>query len=166
MRLARVVWILSGIAIVGAGITVGVGPFRIPDRLDASMEQTSTSPAYEDALGAYFSLCDGPVRMTCVVDGDTFWFRGDKIRIADIDAPEISEPECSLEREVGELSRDRLLALLNAGSFTLTAGSRGTDRYGRKLRQVWRSGESLGVRLVEEGLARRWEGPDIDWCKG
>ncbi len=43
---------------------------------------------------ARFSLCDGPVRVNCVVDGDTFWFRGDKIRIADIDAPEIVSPRC------------------------------------------------------------------------
>nr|MDX8317344.1 thermonuclease family protein [Agrobacterium rosae] len=34
-----------------------------------------------------FSMCNGGHRITCVVDGDTFWFRGEKIRIADIDTP-------------------------------------------------------------------------------
>lgn len=162
MRLLRVPFAIVGIiATCGGWLALGERLGR-PERTVA----TSQPPDHDDPVAATFTLCDGPVRTTCVVDGDTFWFRGDKIRIADIDAPEISEPECSSEREVGELSRDRLLALLNAGSFTLTAGSRDTDRYGRKLRQVWRSGKSLGVRLVEEGLARRWEGPDIDWCKG
>jgi endonuclease YncB( thermonuclease family) len=36
-----------------------------------------------------------------VVDGDTFWFRGEKIRIADIDTPELSPPRCERERERG-----------------------------------------------------------------
>jgi endonuclease YncB( thermonuclease family) len=162
MRLLRIPFAIVGIiAACGGWLTLGERLGR-PERAVA----TSQPPDYDDPVAATFTLCDGPVRTTCVVDGDTFWFRGDKIRIADIDAPEISEPECSSEREVGELSRSRLLALLNAGSFTLTAGSRDTDRYGRKLRRVWRSGESLGVRLVEEGFARRWDGPDIDWCQG
>ena len=53
-----------------------------------------------DRHEARFSLCDGPVRVNCVVDGDTFWFRGDKIRIADIDAPEIVAPRCRDECRV------------------------------------------------------------------
>lgn len=161
MRLLRVPFAIVGIiAACGGWLTLGEQLER-PERAVATWQP----PNYDDAVAATFTLCDGPVRTTCVVDGDTFWLRGDKIRISDIDAPEISEPECSSEREVGELSRDRLLALLNAGSFTLTAGSPDTDRYGRKLRRVWRSGESLGVRLVEEGFAGRRDGPDIDWCQ-
>ena len=38
-----------------------------------------------------FAVC-GMVRRTCVVDGDTIWLEGVKIRIADIDTPEISQP--------------------------------------------------------------------------
>ena len=106
------------------------------------------------------------MRANCVVDGDTFWFSGEKIRIADIDAPEISEPECPAERQLGEITRDRLLQMLNEGRFRLTAGWRDEDRFGRKLRIVSRSGKSLGERLVEEGLARRWNGPDFSWCDG
>lgn len=113
-----------------------------------------------------FALCAGPVRANCVVDGDTFWFRGEKIRVADIDAPETSHPACAAERQVGEVGRDRLLAMLNEGRFSLTAGWRDEDRYGRKLRIVSRAGRSLGERLVEKGLARRWHGPDFGWCDG
>ena len=117
-----------------------------------------------DRHEARFSLCDGPVRVNCVVDGDTFWFRGDKIRIADIDAPEIVAPRCRDERQVGELARDRLLVLLNAGAFSLSSGWRDTDRYGRKLRTVERAGRSIGEMLVEDGLERRWGEPRRDWC--
>ena len=113
---------------------------------------------------ARFALCDGPIRVNCVVDGDTFWFKGDKIRIADIDAPEIFSPHCRDEKHVGETARDRLLELMNAGGFTLVSGWRDTDRYGRKLRTVTRNNRSLGEMLVEDGLARRWNGPERDWC--
>ncbi|WP_408581459.1 thermonuclease family protein [Bradyrhizobium barranii] len=90
--------------------------------------------------------------------------RAHKIRIADIDAPEIFSPHCRDERQAGEIARDRLLVLLNAGSFTLVSGWRDTDRYGRKLRTVTRADRSLGEKLVEEGLARRWNEPRRDWC--
>ncbi len=73
-----------------------------------------------DTLRASFALCDTGRRMTCVVDGDTFWLDGVKIRIADIDAPEISQPACREERVAGEAAKLRLLQMLNAGEFSLT----------------------------------------------
>lgn len=139
-------------------------PEEFPIRERPSGEFTITPPPRSDALSATFKLCDGPIRKNCVVDGDTFWFKGDKIRVADIDAPEISAPNCEDEKAVGEIARDRMLELLNAGGFTLQSGWRDTDRYGRKLRTVTRDRESLGEKLVEEGLARRWDEPRRNWC--
>jgi len=46
---------------------------------------------FQQASSPQFAIC-GTVRRTCVVDGDTFWLDGNKIRIADIDTPEISQP--------------------------------------------------------------------------
>lgn len=135
-----------------------------PDGTVAGIVALAGATVSADTLAARFDLCAGAVRINCVVDGDTLWFRGEKIRVADIDAPEISQPACAAERQAGEMSRDRLLAMLNEGSFSLAAGSRDEDRYGRKLRVVSRSGRSLGERLVDEGLARRWNEPDIRWC--
>lgn len=126
----------------------------------------SEKPAAQsaDPLRASFSLCAGGVRLNCVVDGDTFWFGGQKIRIADIDAPELSPPRCAHEAELGEAAKRRLLVLLNGGSFSLERGWRDEDRYGRKLRTVKRNGHSLGGLLVAEGLARRWNGARRPWC--
>ena len=138
----------------------------LPASETPTVSTLTAPPILDDVRPGSFALCTGPVRANCVVDGDTFWFRGEKIRIADIDAPEISEPECPAERQAGEMGRDRLLKMLNAGRFNLTAGWRDEDRFGRKLRIVSRSGKSLGDRLVEEGLARRWNGPDFGWCGG
>ena len=70
--------------------------------LAASAAPTPTSGAARiaripDREVASFTQCAGPARVTCVVDGDTFWYRGLKIRIADINAPELSSPSCAHE---------------------------------------------------------------------
>jgi endonuclease YncB( thermonuclease family) len=117
-----------------------------------------------DRERAMFARCSGPVRVSCVVDGDTFWYRGAKIRVADINTPEVSEPGCAAEAELGERATRRFIALLNAGPFTLEPVERATDRYGRKLFVVTRGGESLGATLEAEGLAEHWHGHRRDWC--
>lgn len=111
-----------------------------------------------------FAVC-GTIRQTCVVDGDTIWLDGTKIRIADIDTPEISSPQCDAEYERGIRARDRLVVLLNGGEFELRQiGNRDEDQYGRKLRVIMRSGRSLGDQLVSENLARTWTGRRESWC--
>ena len=112
-----------------------------------------------------FNICAGPVRRTCVVDGDTIWLEGEKIRIADVDTPEISEPKCQSEYDRGISARDRLADLLNEGEFdVLPIGGRDQDGYGRKLRVLVRNGQSIGDQLVREGLARTWTGRREPWC--
>jgi micrococcal nuclease len=117
-----------------------------------------------DSEAASFARCSGPVRTDCVVDGDTFWYSGEKFRIADINTPELSEPQCGREAELAERATLRLTQLLNAGPFTLEPVERETDRYGRTLRVIRRGGESLGLRLVTEGLAEHWKGYRSGWC--
>ncbi|AXO68563.1 thermonuclease family protein [Agrobacterium tumefaciens] len=120
----------------------------------------------QDSQSASFVICGDSHRTNCVVDGDTFWFEGKKIRIADIDTPELSPPRCEAERIKGEAAKSRLLTLLNAGKFSLSAGFRDEDKYGRKLRTVSRAGNSLGDVLIKEGLARPWDGARHGWCQG
>lgn len=113
---------------------------------------------------ARFAACSGPVRTNCVVDGDTFWYGGEKIRLADINTPEVGEPKCAAEAALGAQATERLTALLNAGPFSLEPIDRDTDKYGRALRIVTRDGESVGEALVDEGLAERWKGYRGGWC--
>jgi micrococcal nuclease len=115
-------------------------------------------------LAAAFALCGAGPRTTCVVDGDTFWLNGEKVRLADIYAPETSRPACGAEARRGAAATRRLIALLNQGPVDLHAGSRDRDRYGRLLRIVSRNGRSLGEQLVTEGLAERWKGRRGSWC--
>jgi len=100
-----------------------------------------------------------------VIDGDTFDYDGVRIRIADIDTPEV-RGRCAYEIELAARATDRLEALLGEGAFELRPlpSGRDEDRYGRKLRIVTRDGQSLGDTLVSEGLARTWTGRREPWC--
>jgi micrococcal nuclease len=111
-----------------------------------------------------FSLCGGRGQSNCVVDGDTIWYAGVKIRLADIDTPEVFSPKCASEAALGRRATERLQELLNAGPFEVVPIERDADRYGRKLRILERHGRSLGDILIAEGLARRWDGARRSWC--
>lgn len=117
-----------------------------------------------DALSARFGFCHSGGGTNCVVDGDTFWLKGEKYRIADIDTPETHGPRCAAEGALGARATNRLQDLLNAGPFMLESTGRNVDRYGRRLRVVTRGGESIGGMLVDEGLARPWGGARQPWC--
>ena len=116
------------------------------------------------SAAALFTLCGAAPRQTCVVDGDTFWLAGEKVRMAEINAPETVQAGCPSERQRGEAAKLRLLALLNAGPVELVDDARSRDRYGRRLAVVTRRGASLGTQLVNEGLAEPWRGRRSSWC--
>ena len=122
--------------------------------------------ARTDTISAQFPRCAAGPRVTCVVDGDTIWLEGTKIRLADIDTPETGRPRCPAEAARGEDATRRLQALLNRGAFLLLPApdGRDEDRFGRKLRVIARNGESLGAILVREDLARPWGGRRRGWC--
>jgi endonuclease YncB( thermonuclease family) len=111
-----------------------------------------------------FTVCVRAAQQNCVIDGDTIRYRGVKIRLEDIDAPEVFSPRCASEARLGQRAAERLLDLMNAGPFQLVGGARDEDRYGRKLRVIQRDGRSLGDTLIAEGLARRWDGARRPWC--
>lgn len=146
---------LAGLAL--AQLSSAGGPLP---KLPQIIEERPTG----DSVTRYFALCDRVRRDDCVIDGDTFAFRGERIRIADIDAPETHPPRCAQEARLGEAATRRLQGLLSAGPFSLRAEGRDADRYGRKLRTVIREGQSIGAVLVSEGLARTWTGRRLPWC--
>ncbi|WP_394689190.1 thermonuclease family protein [Hoeflea sp.] len=121
--------------------------------------------AKDEAVAVSYERCGTGVRINCIVDGDTLWSNGVKIRVADIDAPEISKPRCAAEKVLGERATTRLIQLVNTAPFQMRAWpGRDEDKYGRKLWVLIRDGRSLGDILVSEGLARTWTGKREPWC--
>ena len=119
-----------------------------------------------DREEAYFPVCSGPTRETCVVDGDTIWYRGEKIRLVGFDTPETSNPGCAREARLGGQATLRLQAWLNEGAFSLTPNPEGRaeDRYGRSLLVASRGGANVAEVLLAEGLAERRGGRGNVWC--
>ncbi|MBC7987345.1 MAG: thermonuclease family protein [Sphingomonadaceae bacterium] len=113
-----------------------------------------------------FPACVGSVRINCVVDGDTFWIGGAKVRILDIDTPELSPPRCAEEERLGLAAKERLGELLSAGPVELASapGEDDRDHYGRLLRTVHIGGRSVGDTLIAEGLARPYGSGRRAWC--
>ena len=114
------------------------------------------------ALAQAMPICGDGRRVTCVVDGDTFWLDRTKYRIADIDAPEVGRPGCPAELALGRQATLRLAELLVDGRFEVQPT--GLDKVGRTLAIVNRDGRSIGMELVRERLAQVWGGPVRNWC--
>jgi endonuclease YncB( thermonuclease family) len=131
----------------------------IPETLLSKMEIPSSAGPARD-----FGSCHVGGGTNCVVDGDTLYLDGVKIRVADIDAPETHDPKCGGEKLLGDRATRRLRQLVNSGEVTLEAIDRDEDRYGRKLRIVLVDGQSVGDTLVGEGLARPYDGGRRSWC--
>ncbi len=113
-------------------------------------------------IAAVLAVCAPGPRDNCVHDGDTVWLAGEKIRIADIDTPELNG-RCEHERRLALRAKNRLVELLNAGEFEIARAGR--DRYGRTLATLRTSGHSIGDQLVSEVLARTWSGRREPWCR-
>ena len=108
--------------------------------------------------------CGSAKRVTCVVDGDTIWFKGEKIRMMGYDTPEPTTNICGGQREIDLATKasDRLVELLNTNQFTIARD--GKDKYGRTLAIVRIGDRDVGDILVEENLARSWPDGAEFWC--
>lgn len=140
-----------------------VDPYAEARRSRAILEaQERAPPPLEPVIGSGPTAAGGYVR---VIDGDTFVYAGTRIRIADIDTPEV-HGRCPEESALAAQATWRLGVLLGQGPFELhrLPSGRDHDRYGRELRIVTRGGQSLGNVLVAEGLARTWTGRREPWC--
>jgi micrococcal nuclease len=156
----------SLLAPLSAGLAVGASvglAILYPPNLPA-LDLTSLLPTAFANPAPRFSLCVTGSGTNCVVDGDMFWNEGVQIRVADIDSPEIHPPRCTREADLGHRAALRLQELLNEGRFQLQTKGRDQDRHRHKLRVITRDGQSLGLLLVNEGLARKRTGKRQSWC--
>ena len=160
-------WNPSGTTIFNIGMAAFAVFWFAPDYLGygaQSMPLAASTAGATDTESARFSFCHSGGGTNCVVDGDTIWYQGNNIRIADIDTPETHQTRCVREAELGTAATQQLQTLLNAGAFSFEKIDRDTDPYGRQLRVLTRGGESIGGILVDDGLARWYEGGRRSWC--
>lgn len=148
-------------------VWIGLVGFVFYSDSDLHGLQSVNSPMGQSLISAdqKFTFCSDGSQRYCVVDGDTIRFAGIKIRVADIDTPEIHDYKCEQELKRGLRAKSRLLELVNEGPFEIVStGGDDVDQYGRKLRRLMRDGLSLGESLVDEGLARLHAGRRRSWC--
>jgi micrococcal nuclease len=98
---------------------------------------------------------EGRAVVASITDGDTLRLtNGQRVRLLQIDAPELFSREC-----YGRASRAALLRIAPPGSrVELEADPKldAVDRYGRLLRYVWRGATNANVALVRQGAAAPW----------
>lgn len=146
-------WVILPVAVLGGFVALTLSGWSMPNL------RAKTAPVRES-----FGLCHTGGGTNCVVDGDTIWFQGQNIRIADIDAPETHDWHCPTEKALGDKATARLHELVNSGPITLQPIDRDQDVYGRKLRLVFVNGQSVGRTLVSEGVAHRYVRGKLPWC--
>jgi len=139
-----------------AGVSLGV----------FGVGMVATNPARLQIVTSAFA--DAPngadtCRFIKVHDGDTIRCGTERVRLLDIDAPELpGSPKCEGYRaarawcdfDTGYKSRDALREFLAQGPVGLHR--QGKDKYGRTLAVVEVNGQSAGQYLISLGLARPW----------
>lgn len=94
-----------------------------------------------------------------IVDGDTVRLGRERIRILNIDAPEIGHPQCDAEEELGRRAGAELTRLLRGRQVTIArceTATRCTDVYGRTLARLSTPEGDVGETLIASGHALRW----------
>jgi len=124
-------------------------------------QPVKASPADVLNGSATFGYCGQGEHVNCVGDGGVFWYKGEKIVVADAVLPDVSAARCENERRLGFAAKSRLFKLLNAGPFAMNAAGKGAN--GGAPRVISRDGRSFGEQLTTEGLARK-PGANGAWC--
>jgi endonuclease YncB( thermonuclease family) len=119
---------------------------------------------------AAIDICSGGNRaarkVTCVVDGDTIWQAGVKMRLLDIDTPETFEAQCDREKQIGKKATERLQALMASGYRIADSGEKDRTSDRRDLVRVkLPDGRDAGQVLLREGLAQPWPNKGNRWCE-
>jgi len=89
-----------------------------------------------------------------IVDGDTFWLGGTKIRVFGIDAPEAATP-------LGPAATDWLRRKLDGQEVDCV--KKDTDRYGRTVATCYVGGSDIARQMVFEGWARAYRRFSTDY---
>ncbi len=157
----------NNIGLIALALVSGWGAAHYSVIPISSISETfSAAPsATKPLVTRYFPICGGGTRSNCIVDGDTLYIDGEKIRVTGFNTPELFSPQCKQEAALARRAQRRFQQLVNGGPFEIRRNAlRDRDVYGRKLRSLYRDGKPIGDQLIAEGLAHRWRGFKESWC--
>ena len=102
-------------------------------------------------------------------DGDTCYVtidgQNEKIRLLELDTPEISKPKCDAELELGLKARDYLNNLIQNAETIEFKTDYEMDYFGRILSYLNIDGNDVSALLVKNGLGVVYKkGHKMDWC--
>ncbi len=147
-----------GAALLGLAVLPSVG-----DAVNAAMRPGLAGMFGGDAAES--------CRVVSVVDGDTvtLWCPGQvpaRARLVGFDTPELFSPRCAWEAQQALRAKWRLRLLIWTAA-DVQVMPRGYDRYDRVLVTMMLDGRPVARTMVEEGLARRYDGGRrAGWCDG
>ena len=102
-------------------------------------------------------------------DGDTCYVtingQNEKIRLLELDTPEISKPKCDAELELGIKARDFVNGLIKNAKTIEFKTDYELDYFGRILSYLIIDGEDVSALLIKNGLGVVYKkGHKMDWC--
>jgi micrococcal nuclease len=111
--------------------------------------------------------CSQPI---IVVDGDTIDVCNlngvERIRIANLDAPESYRAKCAKEKLAGIQAKQAAIQFFVRPSVQLDISRHSTDRYGRSIADVSVNGKDFRQHMIAEGYGVQWQFNERhDWCK-
>jgi micrococcal nuclease len=128
-------------------------PLIVTLALLAALVPARADPPGADSLYHYRAV------ITEVYDGDTVtidvdlgfsvWVRGERLRLARIDAPEVR----GADREAGLAAREFLRSLVLDKPIIVQTIRDRKGKFGRYIAELWLDGENVNDRLVAEGHA-------------
>ena len=103
-------------------------------------------------------------------DGDTcyvtFQGKNDKVRMLDLDTPEISNPKCEKEYKLGIEARDYINQLISEGKRIEFETEYNRDFFDRILSYIIVDGKNASILMVTHGLGVVYDKNNKkDWCK-
>ena len=102
-------------------------------------------------------------------DGDTCYVtinsKNEKIRLLELDTPEISKPKCDAELELGLEARDYLNNLITNATTIEFETDYTKDYFGRILSFLIIDGEDVSAKIVSNNLGAVYDkNSKKDWC--
>ena len=128
----------------------------------------------EEIYSIYLELIDNKIELRqyndrYCYDGDTCYVTVDgantKIRLLELDTPEISKPKCDAELKLGLTARDSLNNLITKASTIEFETDYKEDYFGRILAHLIIHGEDVSAKIVSNNLGVVYDRNNKpDWC--